>query len=265
MGGVPRPGALREDEGVLTPPALRMGRRGKGREAGPEKSGSHRKRSLDEVSGSFQPRGAGQELSGSRQPCSQGILSGSGVGAHRALRHPHTCQREAHPSLPAPLVFAKREPNPRAKPQSSATSAPLPPPSSSPGHPRTPPPASRACSPGGSWGCKAGTAKRCKSQNSLWSHSRHSRHRQTAVLGSQPGGAGFQAKGGREKPVLNRKRNCKGRRGGRMPSAGRMPGLRTSDPSVFQRFEARPGLWLNPPRHGCGTSWPRCGVCAPGA
>lgn len=38
-------------------PALRRGmRRGKGRGRGPEKSGSHRKRSLDAVSGSFQPR-----------------------------------------------------------------------------------------------------------------------------------------------------------------------------------------------------------------
>lgn len=72
-----------------------------------------------------------------------------------------------------------------------------------------------------------------------WSHSRHSRHRPTAVLGSQPGGAGFQAKRGREKPLLNMNHNYKGRRGGRMPPAGRMLGLKTSDPSIFHRFEAQ--------------------------
>lgn len=50
-----------------------------------------------------------------------------------------------------------------------------------------------------------------------------------------------------------------------MQSAGRMLGLKTSDPSIFQRFEAQSWLRINPPRHGWGTSWPCCGVRAPGA
>lgn len=204
-----RGATAREDEGVFASPALR----GCTAEAGPEKSGSHRKRSLDEVSGSFQPRGAGQELTLAPRTSS---LAARVPQSHTGLcAIPSTCQRETHPGLPAPPVLPKREaaePNPRPRLHLLLFLLHL--------HPPAMPhlPASRACSPGGFWGCKGGTAKRCKSQNSLWgtraARSRHSRHRPTAVLGSQPAGAGFQAKRGREKPLLNRKCNCKGRRGG---------------------------------------------------
>lgn len=95
--------------GARSPSTKRMHRE-KGREAGPEKSGSHRKRSLDEVAGSFQPRGAGQELSlapGTSSPAARvphGGWEPSGLSA--ILR---TCPRETYPGLPAPPVLPERE------------------------------------------------------------------------------------------------------------------------------------------------------------
>lgn len=113
--------------GARSPSTKRM-HRGKGREAGPEKSGSHRKRSLDEISGSFQPRGAGQELSLAPRTSSPAAKVPHGpTEPHGAQRHP--------PHVPA--GNASRAPQTRgcpAKPQTSATSAPLPPPSSSSSH-----------------------------------------------------------------------------------------------------------------------------------
>lgn len=145
--------------GARSPSTKRM-HRGKGREAGPEKSGSHRKRSLDEISGSFQPRGAGQELSLAPRTSSPAAKVPHGpTEPHGAQRHP--------PHVPA--GNASRAPQTRgcpAKPQTSATSAPLPPPSSSSSH--AAPPRFQSLLPGGFWGCEGSTTKRCRSQNSLW-------------------------------------------------------------------------------------------------
>lgn len=56
MSRVPWSRALQGEEVAFTPSALRgVMHRGKGGGRGPEKSGSHRKRSLHTVSGSFQP------------------------------------------------------------------------------------------------------------------------------------------------------------------------------------------------------------------
>lgn len=239
---MPRPGALREDEGVFAPPAFRgcAGERaGKQVRKSPAAIGNAAWMRFLEV---FSPEELGRSSAGigslaPRTSSPAARVSRSHPGWLCAIP-PNTCPRETHPRLPAPLVLPKweaAEPNPR--PQLHLLLFLL--------HLHPAPPRLQSLLPRQLLGVQARHSQGMQIPKLTlgdWSRSRHRQHRPAAVLGSQPGEAGFQAKRGREKPLLNRKRNSKGRRGGRMPSAGRRLGLKTTDPSIFQRFEAQ--RWL---------------------
>lgn len=199
-----RGATAREDDGVLAPPALRgcTGERvGKQVRKSPAAIGNAAWMRFLEV---FSPEEPGR---------SSALLLGHPLRQRRSRTDPQsptglsaiprTCQRETHPGLP------KREAaQPNLKPRLHLLLFLL------HLHPPAMPhlPASRACSPGGFLGVRGKHSQEMQIPKLTLgdsSGSRHSRHRLRAVLGSQPGGAAFQAKRGREKPLLNRKPNWK--------------------------------------------------------
>lgn len=167
---MPRPGALREDEGVFAPPALRgcAGERaGKQVRKSPAAIGNAAWMRFLEV---FSPEKLG------RSSARVGSLAPRTSSPAARVSRSHPGGGSPPGSAPSPPTRARGKPIPgfpllscslngRLRSQTPDLSY-ICSSSSSIFTPRLP--ASRACAPGSFWGCKGGTAKRCKSQNSLW-------------------------------------------------------------------------------------------------